>query len=157
MLGGEQRVTDVPIDAPDIMPTLLGLAGLPIPQSVEGLDFSGYLKGGQDPSDGAALIACYHPFHNFCHAEGGREYRGLRTSRYTYVRALKGPWLLYDNERDPHQLDNLVGKPEYAEMLDEFDARLQRRLDALGDEFLPNTELIKRWGYHVDERDSTPF
>jgi hypothetical protein len=48
------------------------------------------------------------------HGEEGREYRGLRTKRYTYVRALAGPWLLFDNLADPYQMDNLIGEPEYA-------------------------------------------
>ena len=43
-----------PIDIPDIMPTLLGLCGIDIPDTVEGLDFSAYLRGGENPSDGAA-------------------------------------------------------------------------------------------------------
>ena len=46
------RPLDAPIDLPDIMPTLLGLCGLPVPSTVEGIDFSGYLQGGPDPSDG---------------------------------------------------------------------------------------------------------
>jgi len=157
LLGKDTRETDAPIDAPDIMPTLLGLCGLSIPETVEGLDFSGTLTGGRDPSDGAALIACYHPFDNYCHAKGGTEHRGLRTGRHTYIRALDGPWLLYDNDSDPHQLDNLVGKPEYAGLRDELDARLQRRLDRMGDEFLPSMEYIKRWGYAVDETETPVY
>ena len=44
------------------MPTLLRLCKLPVPRSVQGLDFSGYLAGGKDPSDGAAAILCPAPF-----------------------------------------------------------------------------------------------
>ena len=29
-------------------------------------------------------------------------------SAYTYVRDLSGPWLLYDDEKDPYQINNLV-------------------------------------------------
>jgi len=39
-----------------------------------------------------------------------REYRAVRTSRYTYVRNLDGPWMLFDDEQDPWQMNNLVGK-----------------------------------------------
>jgi len=35
-----------PLTTPDIMPTLLGLAGLKIPQTVEGEDLSGIVRGG---------------------------------------------------------------------------------------------------------------
>ena len=104
------------------MPTLLGLCGLPIPSTVEGIDFSAYLQGGPDPSDGSALLQCPHPFGQWWTGVGGRSYRGLRTRRHTYVRALEGPWLLYDNEADPFQQDNLVGQPGQQDLLDALDA-----------------------------------
>ncbi len=37
---------------------------------------------------------------------GGREYRGIVTKQFTYVRDLKGAWLLFDNVKDPFQLNN---------------------------------------------------
>ncbi|OQA39556.1 MAG: Arylsulfatase [Chloroflexi bacterium ADurb.Bin325] len=155
--GRQPRVLDAVIGTPDILPTLLGLTGLPIPRSIEGLDFSGYLDGGPDPSDGAALIACYHPIADWWHGLGGREYRGLRTARYTYVRSLDGPWLLFDNQADPYQLDNLVDRPEHAGLLCELDAWLQRRLDDQGDAFLPGVELCRRWGYSLDRMETVPI
>ena len=88
---------------------------------------------------------------------GGREYRGLRTHRYTYTRTLDGPWLLFDDEQDPYQLENLVEAPAYAGLVRELDEWLQRRLDALGDEFLPGLEYIRRWGYPVDETGTVPY
>lgn len=148
---------DARIDIPDIMPTLLGLCNLPIPDSVEGLNYSNYLQGGADPSDGAALLACYHPFGQWLPADGGREYRGLRTRRYTYVRALDGPWLLYDNETDPYQLSNLAHRSEYAELRDTLDARLQAKLDEQGDAFLSGLAYIEQWGYPVDETGTVPW
>jgi len=158
LLGCEGRQAEAPIDAPDIMPTLLGLCGLDIPDTVEGLDYAGYLRGGENPSDGAALLMCPQPFGQWSAPQhGGRAYRGLRTRRYTYTRALDGPWLLYDNDEDPYQLHNLVGDPEYAAFVQELDARLQRKLDALGDEFLPGLEYIRQWGYPVDETGTVPY
>ena len=98
------------------------------------------------------MIACYQPFGQFARdTDGGREFRGLRTARHTYVRAIDGPWLLYDNLADPYQLQNLVDRPEHAETVRELDAWLQRRLDAMGDEFLPGSVYIERWGWEVDE------
>jgi hypothetical protein len=88
---------------------------------------------------------------------GGREYRGLRTQRYTYTRTLHGPWLLYDNQEDPYQLENLAGRPEHAETVRELDAWLQRRLDAMGDEFLPSAAYLRRWGYAVRENGAVPW
>jgi len=158
LLGRVPRELDGLIDAPDIMPTLLGLCGLPVPDTVEGLDFSGYIQGGEDPTDGAVVITCPHPFGQWTRKRfGGFEYRGLRTGRYTYVRSLEGPWLLYDNEEDPYQLTNLVGRPEYARLQKDLDDWLQRKLDAMGDEFLRGMEYIERWGYVVAENGTVPY
>ena len=107
-LGSKPRTIDMPINTPDIMPTLLGLSGIGVPKGVEGQDFSDVLAGRSKPANDAALITCPSPFGEW-HRGQGREYRGVRTRRYTYVRDLKGPWLLYDNRADPFQLNNLVG------------------------------------------------
>jgi arylsulfatase A-like enzyme len=162
-LGWDGGALDALIDAPDIMPTLLGLCDLPIPESVEGLDFSGYLAGGPDPSDGAALIACYQPFGEWPAgaggppALGGREYRGVRTARYTYTETLEGPWLLYDNYDDPYQTRNLVGAGWYAEVQARLADVLRRKLAATKDEFLPGKALTRQWGYPVDGTGTVPF
>lgn len=156
-LGSRRKTLDAPINAEDLMPTLLGLCGLPIPNTVEGLDFSGYLRGGADPSDGAALLACVAPFGQWTRQRGGREYRGLRTRTHTYVRDLDGPWLLFDNRKDPFQLTNLAGRPEVAALQANLDALLQRKLAAAGDRFLPAGDYIARWGYKVDATGTVPY
>ena len=162
--GTSGRVVDALIDAPDVMPTLLGLSGVRIPETVEGLDYSRYLDGGPDPADGAALLACYHPFGQWrAGLDGGplgltgREFRGLRTQRYTYVRSLTGSWLLYDNLHDPYQRRNLIEDPDYASVQGDLEARLDRRLAAQGDAFLPGMEYVRRWGYPVDEHGTVPY
>ncbi len=157
-LGRAPRRLNAPLDAPDLLPTLLGLCGLPIPAGVEGLDFSAHILGGPDPSDGAALLACYHPFGQYNRPKhGGREYRGLRTERHTYVRALDGPWLLYDNTTDPFQMHNLAAAPEHAALRRDLDDRLRERLRTLGDEFRPGMEYIRRWNYVVDDDGTVPY
>jgi len=157
LLGKQGRTLEAPIEIVDIMPTLMGLAGLPIPESVEGRDYAGYISGGDDPSDGAALIACYHAFGEWHKGKGGQEYRALRTGRYTYARNLAGPWLLYDNERDPYQLRNLIDDPEYSQVQAELDTHLQRKLAAQDDAFLPGEAYIEQWGYPVDETGTVPY
>lgn len=158
LLGQEGQVKDALIDAPDIMPTLLGLSGIEIPDSVQGLDYSGYLQGGEDPSDGAALLMCPQPFGQWnVPMHGGMAYRGLRTGRYTYTRTHDGPWLLYDNEHDPYQMDNLVDHPQHAALRQELDDRLQQRLDNMDDEFLPGLAYIEQWGYPIDETGTVPY
>ena len=145
------------LDTPDILPTLLSLSDIPIPETVEGRDFSATIEGGQDPSGGAALIYCPHPFGQFLREDGGREYRGLRTSNYTYARDLNGPWLLYDNETDPFQLDNLVNRAEVQDLQADLEALLQRKLAERGDEFLPGESYIQKWNYSLDRTGTVPF
>ena len=158
LLGGRGRKLKAVINSEDIMPTILGLCGVGIPETVEGLDYSGHLRGGKDPSDGAALITCVQPFGQWNRDQhGGREYRGVRTQRYTYCRDLKGPWLLFDNEKDPYQQSNLVGKPEVAALQGRLDAMLTRKLRAANDEFLPGPVYIKKWGYPLDKTGTVPY
>jgi arylsulfatase A-like enzyme len=156
-LGRTQRRVKTPIDAPDIMPTLLGLCGVAVPHTVEGSDLSPLVRGEDCRADDAVVIACYAPFGQYSRAHGGREYRGIRTTRHTYVRDLDGPWLLFDNHHDPYQLDNLCNRSEHAGVQAELDARLLRALAEVNDEFLPAEEYIRRWGYEVDGTGTVPY
>lgn len=152
------RETEALMDTPDIMPTLLGLCGIPIPDGVEGLDFSGHIKGGDDPFDGAALLTCVHPFGQWSRPHhGGKEFRGLRSRRHTYVRDLEGPWLLYDNEADPYQVRNLVQDAGRSALRAEMDDLLRRKLNEQGDDFLPGMHYVGEWGYRVDESGTVPY
>ncbi len=155
--GWEGRAVDALLDTPDILPTLLSLTDIPIPETVEGRDFSATIEGGQDPSGGAALIYCPHPFGQFLRQDGGREYRGLRTSNHTYARDLNGPWLLYDNETDPFQLENLVNRAEVQDLQADLEALLQRKLADRGDEFLPGESYIQKWNYPLDRTGTVPY
>ena len=150
--GTAARSLDAVFTSEDFMPTLLGLCGAPIPKTVEGLDYSDYLRGGKNPSDGATVIESIIPFANWSYAHGGREYRGIRTPRYTYVRDLKGPWLLFDDQADPYQMTNLVNKPEFAQLQSELDAKLMGKLKADGDHFLPGDVYVKQWTPKWDAR-----
>ena len=148
--GVKPQRLDATINTEDVMPTLLRLAGVSTPTSVEGFDFSGAMRGDADPSGGATVLRCISPFGEFIRKRGGREFRAIRTTRYAYARDLSGPWLLYDNQADPDQIRNLVGKPEYAELQARMEKRLREKLASQHDEFLPGPEYVKRWGYTVD-------
>jgi arylsulfatase A-like enzyme len=133
------------------MPTLLGLCDLEIPESVEGTDYSQVLAGEAKPENEAALIECITPHGNWNRRYGGKEYRGIRTRRYTYVRDLDGPWLLFDNENDPYQMKNLVSSPEHQSLQERLDKVLADKLRDRKDEFLHGDEYIKQWGHKVNK------
>lgn len=159
---GPRLVHDRPFDTLDLPPTVLGLCGIAPPASMEGRDRSAELRREEAPApndlEDGVLITCPAPFGNYTRLhDGGREFRGLRTRRYTYVRDLHGPWLLHDNLKDPFQLANLVGDPASRELCRELDGVLQRRLDETRDEFLPGAEYIRRCGYVVDENDTVAY
>jgi arylsulfatase A-like enzyme len=151
--GPSGRSLDMPLNTPDIMPTLLGLSRLPVPSTVEGRDFSKVLTGEAEPSNDAALLMLPVPFHQWNYSRGGKEYRGIRTRRHTYVRDLSGPWLLYDNVVDPFQMNNICGRPEAADIQAELDAVLGRMLASRNDRFLPGPEYMRMWNYAWDGTD----
>jgi arylsulfatase A-like enzyme len=98
----------------DFMPTLLGLMKSPIPNTVEGTDYSDAMLGKQVSKPSSAFIARYGQPNRILAVQGRRPsdrfagealvliekgidwrtvgYRGLRTERYTYIvdRALEG-------------------------------------------------------------------
>jgi len=141
----------------DIMPTLLGLSGVSIPQTVEGLDFSDHMKGGANPNDGSVLLSCPAPFGQWARRWGGKEFRGLRTNQYTYVEDLRGPWMLFDNIKDPFQLDNLLAENKNTPIAKKFNKELKKKLKATGDEFLPASAYISKWKYPLDKSGTVPY
>jgi arylsulfatase A-like enzyme len=154
-LGVKARQLDAPINSEDLMPTLLGLCGVPIPKSVEGLDYSRYICGGKNPGDGATVILCPVVFGEWVRRVGGKEFRGVRTTRYTYVRDLTGPWLLYDNQTDPCQTNNMANQPKYSKLQAKLEATLARKLKEQHDDFLPGEAYTEKWGCQVDANGRT--
>lgn len=157
LFGRQKREVKTLINTPDLMPTLLGLCGIASPEGVEGTDFSEDLKSGKDRLIDGALIMCAAPFGQWQRSMGGREYRGIRTERYTYVRDLKGPWLLFDNQADPFQKKNLAGMAEYRSLRDQLEEKLRGLLEQTRDSFEPADQLLARWGYQVDETGTIPY
>jgi arylsulfatase A-like enzyme len=153
-VGG--RVVETSLTTPDILPTLLGLTGVKIPGSVEGEDLSGLIRAGKD-EDRASLYMGVSPFMTNVPEKFRKEYRAIRTSRHTYARNLDGPWLLFDDVKDPYQTNNLVGQPEQAGLVRELDAKLQARLKQIGDDFRPGSSYVAEWGYKLGPHGSVPY
>lgn len=151
---GAGRIVDTPLSTVDILPTLLGLAGLDVPPSIEGEDVSRLLREPCEDEDRAVLYMGVAPFlpKEFVH-----EYRAIRTLRYTYVRDLSGPWLLYEDPLDPYQMNNLVGDPTHARLVQQLDDRLQQQLNRIGDDFRPGPSYIEEWGFTIAPHGSVPY
>ncbi|MEJ7739867.1 MAG: sulfatase [Chitinophagaceae bacterium] len=156
-LGTKGKTSTVLLNTPDIMPTLLGFAHIPVPASVEGKDLSPVMLGKRKDDITETLIACVQPFGQWNRKAGGREYRGIVTKQYTYTRDLKGGWLLYDNIKDPFQLNNLIDQPDIRQVQQDLDARLAKKLRERKDDFRPGMEYVKKWNYVVDENETVPY
>jgi arylsulfatase A-like enzyme len=146
-LGRQGRVIPTPIDAPDLMPTLLALCGLPIPESVEGRNVAEIIRGSEPPHPDDSAFLNVHAPYGMLRAEGLPAYRGVRSERYTYVRSPGGLNLLYDNREDPFQLDNRFDDPAAAELKAHLETLLQQHLHRRGDAFLTATEYLESRGY----------
>ncbi len=133
------------INTPDIMPTLLALAGVPVPASVQGSDYWSP-PDQEQPRAPATSALLTMPVSLMTRSYGIAEYRGVRTDRYTYVRASTGPWLLYDRATDPHEMRNLCGRAEAQVIQAQLEAELAEWLTRTGDEFLPGSTLVDRAG-----------
>jgi len=157
-LGQPRRGCDSLIDMLDHQPTLLDLCGLPLDDALEGRSFAPQVRGEADvdPEHGV-LLACYHPFGEWHRGNGGREYRAWRTQRYTYAETRDGPWLLFDNEADPYQMNNLVDDPAMADIRQFLAKRLHAELDRQGDAFESGLVYCERLGYTLNENGTVDF
>ena len=144
--GSAGRRVKAALNLPDVMPTLLSLAALKVPDAVQGRDLSRVAKGKKaDDPESTAFLNLPVPITE-ARRYGFAEYRGLRSARYTYVRSIQGPWLLYDNRHDPYQMRNLCNQPAAAAVQGLLDRQLSARLRELKDDFLPAKEYLQRIG-----------
>lgn len=111
----------------DMAPTFLDLAGATIPKNYQGLSLLPLIED-QSSVNWRDSIFVEHHFKNF------NDWRGIRGERYKYAIYFDepdGPYeVLYDLEKDPTELTNLAGNPEYSEVLKEMKASLEKKMAA---------------------------
>jgi arylsulfatase A-like enzyme len=98
----------------DIAPTILELAGVPVPESIQGRSLVPLLRG--QPVEWRSEFFYEHPFE---HPRIPMS-EGVRGPRFKYVRYTSlDPVVeeLYDLERDPREEHNLAGDPSMADRL----------------------------------------
>lgn len=136
-------VSNLLVGVVDHTPTLLGLAGVPVPETMTGTDLSAALLRGADAPRSSAYIASYVSFDQ---ARGFQPWRGVHTPRYTYARWRQGGAILFDNVADPYQLHNLIHERESAALVAELESELQGWQRRLDDPFLSGDDMIRRLG-----------
>jgi arylsulfatase A-like enzyme len=143
------RRTQTLLGSVDMMPTLLGLCGLDIPEPAAGEDLSHAALGGSGGEPDSVYLQILGP--GWPHrGKWVGFWRGLRTERWTYARWWRNetePWL-YDRETDPWEMNNLAGRPESAETQAQMEARLQQWMAETNDPFDagerdPDTGILK--------------
>jgi arylsulfatase A-like enzyme len=137
----EGRVTGGPISIVDHMPTLLGLAGVCVPDEVEGDDFAAYVLGDESAAPNSAFINMPIVMRMFSH----KEWRGVVTQTHTYARFRDRPWMLFDDAADPWQMNNLAESPEHEPLRTELEAELQRWLTRTNDSFETSETLADKY------------
>lgn len=113
--------TAATVEFVDIFPTLAELAGLPLPEGLEGRSLVPLLNDPQASWDKPAFSE---------YPKGGRQGTAMRTSRYRYVewRDKAGRLVdreLYDHQTDPCENQNIAGQPENAPVIERLSAQLQ--------------------------------
>ena len=97
---GARRVAD-PVRSVDVMPTVLDLLGVPLPQPVSGVSLVPLMTGARKELALDAYSEAMYPLHHY----GWSDLRALRSGRYKIIDAPRPE--LYDLERDPHETTNL--------------------------------------------------
>jgi len=107
----------------DIAPTVLDLAGVKIPDHMHGRSMVPLLSGDKNASWRDAWL---YEYFEFPAVHSVRKHRGVRTDRWKYIHYFAEPqeFELYDLQADPDEMNNLYGKPEFANVV----SRLQKRL-----------------------------
>jgi arylsulfatase A-like enzyme len=100
----------------DIAPTLLDIAGVPIPKDMDGESLVPILKDGGASGREAFLLEYWRYF-----PENTPSYQGVRTQRYKYIEFERGrkPWL-FDLKNDISETTNLHDTPEGARLVPEL-------------------------------------
>lgn len=136
------RVDPMLFSTIDIMPTLLSLAGVPVPETAQGSDYSAnilekgriselpkaalYIRNLNGEKDAEGLVHGFFPVA-----------RGVKTDRYTMEIVIKKDRSLenvtiFDDRNDPYQLDNISYKAEpelFASLLKLLEEKLQEADD----------------------------
>ncbi|MGQ9732638.1 MAG: sulfatase family protein [Candidatus Zipacnadales bacterium] len=118
----------------DFAPTFIDLTGVNVPDDMQGVSLQPLLRG-QTPRGWRK--AMYYHYYEYPAVHAVKRHYGIRTKRYKLIHFYYDleAWELYDLRKDPHELNNLYGRPEY-EVLTE---RLKRDLKRLQEQYVDDT------------------
>jgi arylsulfatase A-like enzyme len=148
LISGEQPTYEgrgngrfgVPVNAPDIAPTTLGLCGIAKPGWMEGYDWSHYRLGRrgaaarkQSEPDSAYLQSVVPTMHG---DSVNKPWRGLVTrDGWKYVSLDGVSWLMFNLNDDPYETANLALNEKYKAERRKLISRLKQWVADTGDKF----------------------
>ena len=117
------------INNTDFAPLMLSLAGVEIPEKMQGRSFVSALRGKAKPDDWRTATY-YRYWMHMAHALRVPAHFGIRTDRYKLVffygctpegqEQTPVAWELYDLQNDPHEMTNHYNNPDYSGIVDEL-------------------------------------
>ena len=100
------------------------LAGAPIPADIQGESLLPLLKGERPENWRNSL---YYHYYEYPAEHSVKRHYGVRDDRYKLIHFYNDidEWEMYDLKADPREMNNVFGKPEYAEKQKELMQLLQ--------------------------------
>jgi arylsulfatase A-like enzyme len=127
----------------DFAPTFLDMAGVPVPESMQGRSFLPLLRGETPPDWREAVY--YHYYDHMRHVVG--RHAGVRSERYKLIHFYTDDvWEFYDLAEDSLEVNNVYGRPEYQAAIEAMQAeyeRLKQQYDVPRETFAPPFEAVK--------------
>ncbi len=122
------RVPADPVLNLDLAPTILDLAGIPVPDGMQGRSLVLAMKGGSRIP--RSEVFCEHLWDN----PQIPQTEGLRSGRWKYIRYLKHPEFeeLYNLDDDPSEIRNLASDRREAERLEAMRRRCRELAESAG-------------------------
>lgn len=108
--GGRRGDVEQMVQNIDYGPTILDLAGVPVPADMHGVSFLPLLRGEQ-PTDWRKSL--YYHFYEYPAEHAVRRHYGVRTERHKLIHFYDDIdcWELYDLQEDPSEMHNIYGQP----------------------------------------------
>jgi len=123
------QVCDALVSSVDVAPTILELAGRPVPWKMQGDSMAAWCRGGVGPSNDGVFIAL-------------GTWQAVWDGRYVYCPS-SNYRILYDHQTDPYEMTNLFGNSSLQSERDRLDvllAQLAQRASNLPPEPTPEPE-----------------
>ena len=108
--GGRKGDVDEMVQNIDYAPTFLQLAGVPVPDDIQGVSLLPLLQG-QHPRHWRKGL--YYHFYEYPAEHAVKRHYGVRDKRYKLIHYYNDidVWELYDLKKDPTEMHNIYGQP----------------------------------------------